>query len=214
MTRLIDTGLKQMTEMVLRMGELASEAVSLSLKGYVQDINAYEEVEAISSKLITMAEEAEDKALELIARFQPVASDLRIIKSYMKVTYDLARYGRYALDISQIYMKLGGLKECEDWIRRFVMEMGEKVLNMVRISTELLKSRDTNLASSLSEIEKQVDNMYFKYLDILVEKVPATNKCMMSSILVVRHLERIADHASYIGESIIYLIKGEKVTLR
>ena len=77
-----------------------------------------------------------------------------------------------------------------------------------------LKSHDTNLARTLSETEKQVDSMYFEYLDRLVEKAPATNKCTISSVLVVRYLERIADHATYIGESIIYLATGEKVTLR
>jgi phosphate transport system protein len=196
------------------MGELSHKTVSLSLSGYIEGTNAYEEVQSLSDMLITMADEAEDKAFELIARFQPVASDLRILKSYMKITYDFARYGRYALDVSQIYARLGGLKECEDWIRRSIREMSEKVLSMVRTSVDSLKSHDTNLARTLSETEKQVDSMYFEYLDRLVEKAPATNRCTISSVLVVRYLERIADHATYIGESIVYLATGDKVTLR
>jgi phosphate transport system protein len=196
------------------MGELAHKTVSLSLNGYIEGTNAYEEVQNLSDVLITMADEAEDKAFELIARFQPVASDLRILKSYMKITYDFARYGRYALDVSQIYARLGGLKECKDWIKQSIREMSEKVLIMVRTSVDSLKSHDTNLARTLSETEKQVDSMYFEYLDRLVEKAPATNRCTISSVLVVRYLERIADHATYIGESIIYLATGEKVTLR
>jgi len=214
MSRLIDIGLEQLASMIFRMGELAHKTVSLSLSGYVEGKNAYEEVQNLSDLLITMADEAEDKAFELIARFQPVASDLRILKSYMKITYDFARYGRYALDISQIYSRLGGLKECEDWIRQSIREMSEKVLSMVRTSVDSLKSHDTDLARTLSETEKQVDSMYFEYLDRLVEKAPATNRCTISSVLVVRYLERIADHATYIGESIIYLATGEKVTLR
>jgi len=214
MSRLIDVGLEQLASMVFRMGELAHKTVSLSLSGYIEGTNAYEEVQNLSDMLITMADEAEDKAFELIARFQPVASDLRILKSYMKITYDFARYGRYALDVSQIYSRLGGLKECEDWIRQSIREMSEKVLSMVRTSVDSLKSHNTNLAKTLSETEKQVDSMYFKYLDRLVEKAPATNRCTISSVLVVRYLERIADHATYIGESIVYLATGEKVTLR
>jgi len=213
MSRLIDTGLEQLTSMVFRMGELAHKTVSLSLNGYIEGTNAYEEVQSLSEMLITIADEAENKAFELIARFQPVASDLRILKSYMKITYDFARYGRYALDVSQI-ARLGGLKQCEDWIRQSIREMSEKVLGMVRTSVNSLKSHDTNLARALSETEKQVDSMYFEYLNRLVEKAPATNRCTISSVLVVRYLERIADHATYIGESIIYLATGEKVTLR
>ncbi|MEM2111707.1 MAG: phosphate signaling complex protein PhoU [Candidatus Bathyarchaeia archaeon] len=214
MSRLIDTGLEQLANMVFRMGELAHKTVSLSLGSYIEGANAYEQVQNLSDMLIMMADEAEDKAFELISRFQPVASDLRILKSYIKITYDFARYGRYALDISQIYSRLGGLKECEDWIKQSIREMSEKVLSMVRTSVDSLKSHNTNLAGTLSETEKHVDSMYFEYLDRLVEKAPATNKCTISSVLVVRYLERIADHATYIGESIIYLATGEKVTLR
>jgi phosphate transport system protein len=160
-----------------------------------------------------MAEEAGDKAFELIARFQPVASDLRILKSYMQITYDFERYGRYALDVSQIQKKLGGLEDCEEWIQRSIDGMSERVLSMVRISVDSLKSHDAELARTLSEAENDVDDMYFKHLDRLVEKAPAATRCTISSVLVVRYLERIADHATYIGESIIYLATGEKVTL-
>jgi phosphate transport system protein len=195
------------------MGEMAHKVVSLSLNSYIEGASAYAQVRNLSDTLILMAEEAEDKSFELIARFQPVATDLRMLKSYMKIAYDFTRYGRYALDVSQIHERLGGLEECEDWIKESIMQMSEKVLKMVQISVDSLKSHDADLAKSLSEIEKQVDNMYFKYLDRLVEKAPATNRCTISSVLVVRYLERIADHATYIGESIIYLATGKKIAL-
>jgi len=56
--------------------------------------------------------------------------------------------------------------------------------------------------------------MYFKYLDNLIDKPSTVNKCIISSVLVVRYLERIADHATYIGESIVYIVTGEKIMLR
>jgi len=196
------------------MGELAHKTVALSLNSYIEGINAYQQVKDFSDMLISMADEAEDKAFELIARFQPVASDLRILKSYMKIAYDFERYGRYALDVLQVYARLGGLKECEDWIKESIREMNKKVLSMVRISVDSLKTHDASLARTLSDTENKVDDTYFKYLNRLVENAPATNECTISSVLVVRYLERIADHATYIGESIIYLATGEKVTLR
>jgi phosphate transport system protein len=196
------------------MGELAYKTVSLSLESYIEGKDAYAQVRDLSGALVVMADEAEDKAFELMARFQPVASDLRTLKSYMKITYDFERYGRYALDISQVQNKLGGLDKCEHWINKSIREMSEKVLRMAHTSIESIKSHNVELAKTLSETEKQVDKMYFNYLDRLVEKAPATNRCTISSVLVVRYLERIADHAIYIGESIIYLATGEKVTLR
>jgi len=196
------------------MGELAYQTVSLSLESFIETRNAHEQVQDRSGTLVLMASEAEDKAFEIMARFQPVASDLRVVKSYIKIAYDFERYGRYALDVSQVQNRLGGLEQCETWIRESVTNMGKEVLEMVHISVESLKSHDAKLAKSLSETENQVDSMYFEYLDRLVEKAPSTNECTISSVLVVRYLERIADHATYICESIIYLATGEKVKLR
>jgi len=155
----------------------------------------------------------EDKAFELIARFQPVASDLRTIKSYMKIAYDFTRFGRYALDISFVNKQLDGLRNCEEWINSYVKDMGEKALDMVRLSIESFKSHDTQLAEKISEKEKEVDNMYFRFLDKLI-KSDATTKCTVSSVLIVRYLERIADHATYICEAIIYIATGQKEVLR
>ncbi|MEM2940647.1 MAG: phosphate signaling complex protein PhoU [Thermoproteota archaeon] len=214
MTRLIDSGLEQVRSMLIRMGDLAHEAIAKSLEGYINGVSTYLEVQKTSVILVSTAEEVEDKVFELIARFQPVASDLRLLKSYMKISYNLARYGRYALDISQIYEKLDGLGLCEDWIRNHVMEMERKVLEMIRISVDLLENRNIKVAKTLSELENQVDEMYFKFLDKLIDETSAINKCIISSVLVIRYLERIADHATYIGESVTYIVTGERVMLR
>jgi len=214
MSRIIDIGLEELSVMLYRIGELTYETISLSIKGCLSGTNVYSQVHEMSDMLVSMADQAEDKGFELIARFQPVASDLRTIKSYMKIAYDFARYSRYALDISYINEQLGGLKECEAWISEYIEKMSEKVLNMVRTSIDSLRSHDTQLAKNISKTEQEVDKMYFGYLDRLIEKAPATSKCTISSVLIIRYLERIADHATYICESVVYLATGEKVTLR
>jgi len=155
-TRLIDAGLEQVKNILIHMGDIAYEAISMSLKGYIEGFNTYSEVQKISDILIMTEEEANDKIFELIARFHPVASDLRLLKSCMKISYSLARYGRYALDISQIYDKINGLASCEDWIRKHIIEMSEKVLRMIQISVKLLRSRGINEAKNLAEIKNRL----------------------------------------------------------
>jgi phosphate transport system protein len=213
MKRLIDAGLEQLASMLFRMGELAQRTVSLSIMNYLEGTRSHTQVKELSETLSEMADPIEDTAFEIIARFQPVASDLRILKSYMKICYDFRRYGRYAFDISQINERIGGMDGCDLSFRKIVKEMGIETLNMVGISIEALKNHDAELAKTLSETEKQVDKLYYKYLDKLIETNTATG-CTISSLLVVRYLERIADHATYIGESIVYLATGEKITLR
>jgi phosphate transport system protein len=196
------------------MGELAEKTVSLSFDCYTKGTDVYERVQTWSETLVSLSEEVEEKAIELIARYQPVASDLRIIKSYMKIAYDLSRYGRYAWDIIFIYKRLNvKLNECTfPWMP--LKEISEKVLEMVHTSIEAIKKHDVNLAKTLGTMENDVDDMYYKYLDKLVEQAPTTTKCVVSNLLFIRHLERIADHAAYIGESVVYLVTGERISLR
>ena len=214
MQRLIDRGLEQLTATVLKMGEVSEKTLILSIGGFVRGKETYEDVKELSEILVAMTVDVEEKSFSLIAKYQPVASDLRIINSYMKIAYDFERFGRYAWDISSLSKRFGRTINCEEWIAEYICEMGEKVLQMVKISNMSLKSLDTELAKSVTENEQEVDEMYFQYLDKLVEVAEETNICTIASLLVVRYLERIADHATYVNESVVYISTGEKVSLR
>lgn len=123
------------------------------------------------------------------------------------------RFGRYALDISFINDKLSGLKDCASWCRDDVEAMSEKVLQTVRISIDSLRRHDVTLAKTISRNEREVDKMYLDYLQKLMGAVEGSNKCIISSVLMTRYLERIADHAVYVCESIVYIVTGEKIAL-
>ncbi|MCL2642424.1 MAG: phosphate uptake regulator PhoU [Candidatus Bathyarchaeota archaeon] len=214
MTRLIDVVLEDQSVLLYRMGELTYQTLSLSIRAYIDGLTVQNQVRDMSDRLMIMAEKVEDRTFELIARFQPVASDLRTIKSYMKISYDFARYGRYALDISFINDQLNGLKECNSDMRTFVEKMSAKVLQMVAISIDALHKLDINLARSISQTEQEVDQMYIDHLQKLFDEELTNSKCILSSTLMARYLERIADHAVYVCESILYIVTGEKNKLR
>jgi phosphate transport system protein len=214
MYRLLDKGLEQLTAMVFKMGGTAENALTIALESFLRGKDVSENVHELSQILVSMTVEVEEKAFTLIAKYQPVASDLRIINSQMKIAYDFERYGRYAWDISCISKRLGGVKNCEEWIPQFIECMGEKVLEMVRVSIRSLETQNTELAKTISKKEQEVDEMYFQYLDKLVKDARATSQCTISSVLVVRYLERIADHATYIAEAVVYIATGQKIALR
>lgn len=212
MSRLLDVGLEQLTAIVSKMGEAAEKAVRTSIAGFMDGRDVSEQVRELSEMLVTMTVSVEDKAFELIVKYQPVASDLRIINSYMKIAYDFERYGRYAWDISFTHRKFAASEKCAyswDTMER----MTEKTLHMVRTSIEALRTNDGELVKSLASTESEVDEMYSNYLDKLSKAPPAT-KCIVCNLLVVRYLERIADHATYVGEAIYYIASGEKIILR
>ena len=214
MHRLLDRGLDDLTATVFKMGEAAQQALTLSLRGYVRGKDSTEDVCELSEMLVAMTVDVEEQAFRLIAKYQPVASDLRIINSYIKIAYDFERYGRYAWDISSISKRLGALEKCEEWIPQFIEDMGEKVLQMVKTSIASLRSLDADLASTVAKSEQEVDEMYYQYLEKLVKEAGITNQCTISTLLVVRYLERIADHTTYVCESIVYIVTGKKVILR
>jgi len=215
MQRLLDTGLEELTVMVYKMGGVAEKALAASINGFIDGKDVSKSVHELSEILVNRTVEVEEKAFSLIAKYQPVASDLRIINSYMKVAYDFERYGRYAWDISFITARFKGKAlNLDKWILEYVGKMAEKVLEMVGISINSLKSLDPELVKKMTKAEHAIDKAYSEYLNKLVEQAGVTNESTISSVLVVRYLERIADHAMHIMEAIVYVATGEKVTLR
>jgi len=212
MSRLLDVGLEQLTAMVYKMGEVAEKTIGISVRGFMEAEDVTREVHELSEILVTMTVEIEEKAFELIVKYQPVASDLRIINSYMKIAYDFERYGRYAWDISSTHKRLSNLENCAlSWDSMELL--AKKVTQMVNKSTGALKNHDVEVAKSLAKDEREVDEIFFKYIDQLAES-PVQTKCALCNLLVARFLERIADHTTYVGEAIVYIVTGEKTTLR
>ncbi|MEM3653561.1 MAG: phosphate uptake regulator PhoU [Candidatus Bathyarchaeia archaeon] len=214
MSRIIDLRLRELLTIIHRMGNLAYQVVSMAIDESFYGSNLYNKIKEISDTLIMLADQVENKAFETIVRFQPVASDLRAIISYLKISYDFTRFGRYALNISYVNKYFGGLRECEEWICSYAMDMSYKALNMIKMSIEALRSQKVEIVRSISEIENEIDKLYFEFLDKIIREKNIENKIIVSSVLTIRYFERIADHAAYICESIIYTLTGRKEFLR
>ncbi len=212
MSRLLDVALEQLTIKTYKMGNIAQKAVELSVNGYLEKQDATDQVLELSNMLVDMSLEVEEKAFELIAKFQPVASDLRIVNSYIKIAYDFERYGRYAWDISSTCKRLGTNLEYSE-PSKFMQSLIDKVSMMVSISVKALKDNDAEVAKTLTAIEQQVDRLYFELMDQLASSSEQV-KYVMGDLLVAKFLERIADHTIYVAESIVYIVSGEKVSLR
>lgn len=213
MCRIIDRGLEEQAALLVKMGDLTYQTLELSINGYLDSRSVTAQVHEMSDVLMAMGATVEDKTFELIARFQPVASDLRAIKSYMKIGNDFVRYGRYALDISSLGDQLGGLASSKEWSKAFLFEMSQKVLSMVKISVTSLRKLDVALARTVTCIEREVDKMHYEYVNKIISQPNTNSRSVASNIMVTRYLERIADHAVYVCESVVYIVTGEKTSL-
>jgi phosphate transport system protein len=213
MSRPLDIGLDQIKTLLLKMGKLSQDAIYTALDGFHSREDVHVQTRALSNTLLILSEEVEDVATEMIALHQPMAGDLRTLKAYIKIAYDMERYGRYAMDISDILLRLGEWAEYED-VKLTIKEMGEKVLVIVATSIKLIDTMDEKLVWELSKAEAEIDEFYLRNLSELINYEGEDHKTIIANLLTIRYLERIADHASYIAESITYAVTGKRLELR
>ena len=213
MRRPLDIGLEQIQHLLVKMGNLAIQSLDLALKGFFEDEDVYVQLRAWSNTILLLSEEVEDRATELMALHQPMAGDLRTLKAYIKVAYDIERYGRYSMDISEIKSRLGEWDMIPNDEGYEFKELGETVQKCLSMSIKYLETMDKEAIFELSQIETESDELYRKNLELLWESELPT-KTVMAYTLTIRYLERIADHSSYISESIYYAITGRRVSLR
>ena len=208
-TRLLDKGLVELSNMLNKMAQLAERTVSASIQAYLEGGDITLQVRQWSDTLLNYYNQVSEKALELIARYQPVATDLRMIRACMEISYDLSRFGRYAYDIVTIFQALGGRAE---FGQETVAEMGERTMKMIEASIEAFRTRKTELAEKVREEDEEVDELYRKHLQECVKNPPKKIEQLISDVLTVRHLERIADHAVDLASTTLYMIDGRQVT--
>ncbi|MDE1852161.1 MAG: phosphate uptake regulator, PhoU [Thaumarchaeota archaeon] len=203
MPRLMDMGLDQLNSLLLNMANLAQQAVSESIDAYSHGGKGTE-VKQMSSRLEALHRQVSDLSMEMIARYQPVASDLRFLKSCFEVSYGFFRFGRYALDIAEVLDMFGDISKCD---RTAVVETAKKTQEMIRLSIEAFAKRDVETARRIPTMDDAVDDSYRENLRRTIQG-RGNVKCALSATLILRYLERIADHASFIGETVEYIATG------
>jgi phosphate transport system protein len=212
LARPLDQGITRIKSLVLKMGRLTEDSLKLAMEGFVKKEDVSVQVRAWSNTILILSEEVEDRATELIALQQPMAGDLRTLKAYIKIAYDIERFSRYSLDISDIINRL------EDWPPFHgdlkLGEMAEKTIQLVSLSIKLIQEMDEKLVFELSRIEAETDELYLYNIKMLADAKRPDPKTVIAYALTVRYLERIADHASYIAESLTYAATGKRLVLR
>ena len=198
------------------MAKLSERSVFASIESYeIGTSTIKKQIFEWSENLRLMQDEVSDLSIELIARYQPVATDLRFIRSCMEIAYDFSRFGRYSYDIVDVLETMGSISDCD---KSYVLQMSNTVREMINLSIEALQSRDRNAAQKLYEMDDTVDALYRKYVNEIInpqehhnnekENMDKTLRCYISALLILRYLERISDHACYIGDSVYYIVTG------
>jgi phosphate transport system protein len=216
LTRLLDLGIEHIQNIVMDMAKLSERSVFASIESYERGTSTIKkQIFEWSENLRLMQDEVSDLSIELIARYQPVATDLRFIRSCMEIAYDFSRFGRYSYDIVDVLETMGSISDCD---KSYVLQMSNTVREMIHLSIDALQSRDRDAAQKLYEMDDTVDALYRKYVNEIInpqehhnnkkEYMDNTLRCYISALLILRYLERISDHACYIGDSVYYIVTG------
>ena len=205
--------LEAVQEDVLRMGTLMEEAVEKAIRALVdQDVALAKEVIRDDDVIDDMEHEIEEHCMKIIATEQPVARDLRILFTAMKITTDLERISDNAVNIAKITRKIGNEKHIKPLID--IPRMARLAVAMVRDAVDAYVKLDVVKAYEIIDRDQAVDDLndqVFRELLTYMMQDPRNITQATYFIFVAKYLERIADHATNISEWIIYIEKGEMI---
>jgi phosphate transport system protein len=213
MERHFDAELTALNEKLLEMARLAEESVALAVRSLKDRNEALaQEVLKREGGINLLEIEIDERCMKLLALRQPVASDLRFITSAMKIGSDLERVGDLAVNIAEVSLDLLQQPPLKPLID--IPRMAAIAQSMVKDALNAFVSRDEKLARAVCERDDEVDSLndqIFRELLTYMMNDPATINRAVGLILIGRHLERIADHATNIGEDVIYLVLGKTI---
>ncbi len=204
--------LEALRQELLTMGTQVQQAIASSVEALCsQDAAKAKQVINGDDVIDELEEDIEDKCMVLIARQQPIARDLRVIGTCLKITTDLERMGDHATDIAEIALRLNSQALIKPLVD--IPRMADMAQQMLENSLAAYINLDISLAEQVCTDDDEVDHIYnrlFRELLTYMMEDPHTITQFTQLLFVARYLERIADHSTNIAEWVIYLVTGQR----
>mgnify|MGYP001432768182 CR=1 FL=1 len=209
-----DQELTDVKDNVIQLARLSGKALEQAIDAlYSQNTEKAEAIIQHDAKIDRMEMEINEKAVLLIAKQQPVAKDLRRIIMTLRIVTDIERMADNAKNIANSTIQLA---QYETSVPLSIRNMYEKVTSMLNRAILAFEHEDITLAKQLAVMDDEIDELYHTMISELLGET-ATNpekiQYVMQVAFIARYLERFADHITNIGESILYLVKGENYKL-
>jgi len=207
----LEEELDQLRTRVIKMGSLVEEQLELAVKSLFEgNIEIAKLVMERDNKVDKYDNKIDKHCQRIFALTQPVAVDLRLIMSALKMNNELERMGDIAVNIAE---RVEPLTEHIDLLRKFkIDEMTNLVLKIVKDSIDSFINNDPELAAEIIKLDDEVDNMDKNIFYAMIEEMKINSEVIPAcshSIMLLRHIERLADHATNIAEDVIFLIDAK-----
>lgn len=208
-----DQDLATLREDLLHMGVVVTNAIDKAVESLAKrNVSLAKQIMDGDDVIDDMQVDIEDKCMVLIARQQPMARDLRIIGTGLKITTDLERVGDHAFDIAKIAVDLNGKELIKPLVD--IPRMAKMSQTMLKDALEAYINLDIALAEQVCAADDEVDQLNQQLFRELLTYMMEDHRTISQAtqlILVARSLERVADHATNIAEWVIYLVTGQRM---
>jgi phosphate transport system protein len=204
----ISASLVEMTNLV---GSAMSRATTALLDA---DLKLAEMVIANDEAVDALYRETEARAFDLLARQQPVASDLRVLVTSLRMVADLERMGDNAVHVAKIARRRYPGSAVPATLRSNVLQMGHAAEEIVAKAGSVIASRDISMAAELEKDDDVMDELHRQlFTSILDDEWSAGVEAAIDITLAGRYYERFADHAVSVARRVVYLVTGERPDL-
>jgi len=205
--------LEKLKKQLLHLGAMVEERVRMAKKA-IETLSADLAQEIVNSDYeIDEAEmNIEEECLKIIALYQPVAVDLRFLSAVIKINNDLERIGDEAVNIAERILILSKRPRLD--IPFDYSIMADKTEALLKTSLDSVVNMDLDMAVKVCVSDDEIDDYQNRAYDVIklaIEANPDRVGFLVNHLLISRHLERIADHATNIAEEVVYMVEGEIV---
>ncbi len=207
----LQRSIQRVQQEVLRMGTLVEESFRLSHQSLFEgDVGAVHQISTIERQIDLYYRQIESDCATLMTLQAPVAQDLRMLSAFMQLVRDLERIGDCAQDLSEMATKL--LKYPTPELLPEIAQMSEHAQLMLATSLVALADLDQSAGARVKEYDNIVDDAYERlYKAIAFQKdIPGVVEPVLLLGLIIRHLERMADHATNISQRVTYIVTGTR----
>ena len=207
----LERSLRRVQQEVLRMGTLVEQSFRLSHQAlFDRDMDAVQKIGSLEKHIDTYYRQIESDCATLMTLQAPVAQDLRLLSALMQLVRDLERIGDYAEDLTEMAVKL--MKYPPHSALEDIAQMSEHAQLMLATSLVALADLDPSAGARVKEMDDIVDDAYDRLYDVIAfqRDISGVVEPILLIGLTIRHLERMADHATNISQRVTYIVTGKR----
>jgi len=203
--------LDKISVQLVEMSRLAGSAMARATTALLDaDLHLAESVIAADEQIDELRRELDDLSIDLLARQQPVATDLRMVVTAMKMGSDIERMGDLARHVAKVARLRYPKSAIHPVMRSTILEMGQVAERIVAKAGSVIAGKDIESALALERDDDEMDRLHRDIFNLLLDgKWTHGTEAAVDATLVGRYYERYADHAVSVARRVVYLVTGE-----